>query len=289
VQHTCVARLDRADFHVLFNFNLTPLEQVRPWGKPDDLRLHWYGLTDGQYWIQAGEHALLEYNEQLRAKFEWPHYCDYQVARLYEDLIEMAPLVLDPIPADLHPYISGESGALWNIKSANWFTCTYEHHDDDRYWEIADLSATWIGGRTLDSLYLSPAANIHIWSDDLNVHIEWDNTNKFRDGIPAWTAIRGSYLLPRDEFVAEVLSFHVRFMAQMTDRVNSVLSGALPSEVKVDLEGLKKEHSVRCRSIERNLVGPVNPTDWSAVRNAIADIERGAYRSDVQPDIARDH
>jgi Family of unknown function (DUF5984) len=275
--------------HVLFNFKLTPLGQVQPWGGPDDQRLHWFGLTDGQYWIQAGESAPLEYSDQLRAKFDWPRYCDYQVARLHEDLIEMLPLVLEPVPEDLISYISGVSGTLWNIKSADWHTNACAQNDDDRYWEIADFSATWIGRRTLDSLYLSPGTNIHMWSDESNVHIEWDNTGMLREGIPAWTAIRGSYLLPRDEFVAEARSFHFRFMAQMTDRVNSVLSGALPSQVKVDLQELQKEHSTRSRSIERNLVEPVNPTDWSLARIAIADIERGAYRNDVPPSGLRDH
>ncbi len=35
--------------------------EVLPWGNPGELSLHWFGLTDGKYWIQAGDDALLEY------------------------------------------------------------------------------------------------------------------------------------------------------------------------------------------------------------------------------------
>jgi Family of unknown function (DUF5984) len=35
----------------LFNFELAPLERVQPWGKAGQQNLHWFGLTDGQYWI----------------------------------------------------------------------------------------------------------------------------------------------------------------------------------------------------------------------------------------------
>ena len=68
----------------------------------------------------------------------------------------------------------------------------------------------WSGMRRLDSAYLSPSANIAIWSDQEHVHIEWDN----RDQEIRWKAglVGGSWLLPmpRDEFIEE-----------MTDRFTS--------------------------------------------------------------------
>lgn len=43
---------------MLFEFILKPLDEVARWGTARD-SLHWFGSTDGEYWIQAGEHALL--------------------------------------------------------------------------------------------------------------------------------------------------------------------------------------------------------------------------------------
>ena len=45
---------------MLIDFTLLPLAMVQPWGRPDNLSLHWFGLTDGQYWIEVGENKLFE-------------------------------------------------------------------------------------------------------------------------------------------------------------------------------------------------------------------------------------
>lgn len=41
----------------LINFSLTDLGSVGPWGAEN--RLHWFGLTDGSYWMQAGPSTTL--------------------------------------------------------------------------------------------------------------------------------------------------------------------------------------------------------------------------------------
>ncbi|MFJ2954023.1 DUF5984 family protein [Streptomyces sp. NPDC087270] len=44
---------------IRFRFGLTPLAEVEPWGAGREL--HWFGLTDGWYGIDAGGHELLRY------------------------------------------------------------------------------------------------------------------------------------------------------------------------------------------------------------------------------------
>jgi hypothetical protein len=51
---------------VLINFTLAPIAEIVPWGEPGSYRLHWFGLTYGEFWIQAGEAALFEYSEHAR-------------------------------------------------------------------------------------------------------------------------------------------------------------------------------------------------------------------------------
>jgi hypothetical protein len=48
---------------MLIDFTLLPIAMVQPWGRPDNLSLHWFGLTDGQYWIEVSENKLFEYSE----------------------------------------------------------------------------------------------------------------------------------------------------------------------------------------------------------------------------------
>jgi len=97
---------------MLFNFKLTPLRDVVPWGVAGDSpTLHWFGLTDGQYWIDVGGQRLFEYNAAVRHAGD-PACCAYQVARLVEDVNDMTPAVLKPVHADSAARISGSEGRI---------------------------------------------------------------------------------------------------------------------------------------------------------------------------------
>jgi hypothetical protein len=255
---------------MLINFTLVPVEKVQPWGSPGNPSLSWFGLTDGQYWIQAGESTLFEYSDHAQVAGA-PRYCDYQVVRLYEDLMEMLQHILEPVPTSLVQYISGDTGIAWLEGYRLWAEQNADQLKPDGYWEIIDASTTWIGKRSLDSAYLSPSANIVIWSDAVNVYFEWDNRTKLFKGQTAWTALRGTYKLPRHEFVAEIQSFHLRLMEQMAHRVGQVLSGALAAEINIDLAGLEREQKERCSTLDGVLSSPAQ-TDWQSVEMAINEI-----------------
>ena len=93
---------------MLFQFHLRPLEEVEPWGK-DPATLHWFGLSDGWYWWQAGPQQLFRYTQSALDHWaaESPGdskplpYVDYQVVRPWEDLLDALPDVLAPVPDDL--------------------------------------------------------------------------------------------------------------------------------------------------------------------------------------------
>ena len=110
---------------MLINFTLAPIEEIVPWGEPGSYSLHWFGLTYGEYWIQAGEAALFEYSDHAR-NAGINRYCDYQVVRLYEDLLDMLPYILEPVPEPLVPYICGERAKAWQNAYDAW-----RDRDDD--------------------------------------------------------------------------------------------------------------------------------------------------------------
>lgn len=94
---------------IRFRFELRPLAQAHPWGG-DRRTLHWFGLTDGWYWIELNGHELLRYSDQTVRRWQADGYqdvpyVDYYVVRLWEDLLELLPAVLEPVPADLVPFI----------------------------------------------------------------------------------------------------------------------------------------------------------------------------------------
>jgi len=48
----------------LFNFDLTKLEEITPWGTPPDEYLSWFGLTDGVYYLDVNGRQLFRYSEE---------------------------------------------------------------------------------------------------------------------------------------------------------------------------------------------------------------------------------
>ena len=252
---------------MLFNFALVPLNEIRPWGGPGHENLHWFGLTDSQYRIEVGSATLLEYSEAARRRGA-SQFCDYQAARLHEDVIDIAPRALEPVPSDLVPFIAGAGRAKTLGRMSAW--CD-EHSEplDDPYWSVVDAASTWIGMRQLDTAYLKPSADILIWSDESMVHIEWDNRQTAVDGSCPWTALFGKYSLPRSTFIAECRSFHERLMHAMSARVDDVAAGALSPEIRIDIEGLVREQEQRSRLSPLTFGALPSPTDWAAVREAI--------------------
>ncbi len=144
----------------LFNFELRPLDQIHPWGEPRDPNLHWFGLTDGVYWIQTEGSRLFEYSDSARGDLEAQRFCDYQVVRLYEDVIELASYALEPVSAELRRYIAVDESKSWNQDWTKWCAVVDSHPESAQIADSVDDAGSWIGRRTLDSGYLPPATNV---------------------------------------------------------------------------------------------------------------------------------
>lgn len=252
---------------MLINFKLAPIEKIVPWGTPGSYRLHWFGLTYGEYWIKAGEASLFEYSDHARAA-GGGRYCEYQVVRLYEDLMEMLPFILEAVPGPLVPYVWGEQERVLRDARDAWCERNDDVPDADHLYELADASVSWSEKRHLDNSYLAPSASIAIWSDEERVHLAWDNRDRQLDGRLAWSAVVGSFQMSRVEFIEEMKSFHDRLMEQMAVRVDQVTSGCLPPEIQIDLPALIGEHEERSRWLDAALK-TVPATDWQRAERAV--------------------
>lgn len=255
------------------NFSLTPLELVQPWGNPDRQSLHWFGLTDGQYWIEVGTAVLFEYSTAVQERFGTPRYCDYQVSRLHEDLLEMVPAILEPVPTKLIGYLRGDSRYAWDRIYRRWFEDGDAFADKDEFWRLADAANNWINNRSLDSGYLSPSANITFWSDEANVYVGWENSDSLIDGLHAWQTLAGVHYVSRPVFENELHSFHNRLMAAMRIRIEQVRAGVLRKSVHIDIDSLDREQQHREQGFRDALARCRTPTDWGRVAEAIRSIE----------------
>lgn len=75
----------------IFNFELRPVHAITPWGG-ESPTLSWFGLSDGWYWLELGGQEIFRARAVEPGE---PPYADYQVVRLWEDVLELFPAVLE--------------------------------------------------------------------------------------------------------------------------------------------------------------------------------------------------
>jgi hypothetical protein len=243
-----------------FRFQLTPLAEVTPWTTRRGGRcLHWFALTDGWYWIELGTHELLRYSPETVRRFQQHEsrprhpYVDYYVARFWEDLIQLAPTVMQPVPHDLADFIATDRHDLFEPES-----------------EESWAAAIWHGHHVLNLGYLRPAQHIRMWrtvADDLDeVTVTWRH-GPHTDLLFADPA--GQVAIPAASFLAAVRQLDSEFMTAMRERVSEVERTVPPPDVEIDMEQLHREHLDRTTWLAQRSA-PEPDTDWSAVRAGAA-------------------
>lgn len=230
---------------MLFHFQLRPLSDVEPWGYPDNLRLHWFGLTDGWYWLQMDEsNEFFRYSADFMAH-RYPEepsrlpYADYYVVRLWEDVVHnLLPAILDPLPPRFARLLeTDEQLSRWQERIEQWEIAigirdAEEGEDEDeleeteeekaaskRNWETYLQATMWWHDRKLDVHPLTASPSIWFWKDGQDIHAFWDNSQQKIDNILTWDTQRGHIQLPAAQFLDEVGSFHTRLFAEMEERI----------------------------------------------------------------------
>jgi hypothetical protein len=254
---------------MLINFNLFPLENIADSVNADSPPLRWFGLSQGEYWMELGENTLFEYSENVLP--DGMRHCEYPVARLHADLMDMLPSILEPVPESLAPYLFGEEAAeCWDAWTA-WCDRHAEELGQGHAQELEYALLALTSGRQHIADYVDPPTRFVCWSDEETVHFAWDNRHAELHGKPVWTAVYGEYQMPRREFIEEVQQFHMRLMEQMAQRVEAVLTGALPPKVRVDINMLEREHALRYDTFH-DALNQEAQTDWEQVQAAVDEI-----------------
>jgi hypothetical protein len=239
----------------VFEFSLRPVDEIQPWGELSPV-LHWFGLSDGNYFVDAKGEKLLAYAPRPN----WPQYVDYQVARLHEDVLEILPQIIDAVPADVARLLAKRS--LLAMHRDLWRKA--DHADDDELLEALEGFRL----RTLDTLYLSPGADIAFWRRDNDIVVEWDNRTHLIDGTPAWTAAFGSISVPVADFIVAVRGFHERFMREMNARVDMICHGNGPPGVHIDLQLLRADQASHERALDAAISRPPKAVSWQSIVDA---------------------
>jgi Family of unknown function (DUF5984) len=139
---------------IRFHFRLRLLADVEPWG---GRRLHWFALTDGWYWIEVDGHKL--FHHPSNADTGQPSPVDYYVVRLWEDLQEMLPSLLEPVPADLVDHMTSDQDAWYGAGVGD-----------------AEASLDWYSSHFMYTSYLAASPRILWWrsvADRDTITVDW--------------------------------------------------------------------------------------------------------------------
>lgn len=271
---------------MLFDFYLRPIDRVAPWGQEGQPILHWFGLTDGWYWMHVGTEELFRYTDDILARWEHPTnhnedlpYVDYYVVRLWEDLLAMLPHVLEPIPHSVRERLEiGVQTITWRDQMMDRLSRDTDDVLDSTY-DLLDRATSWLDHRWLDVGYLQHGPRIWFWSDGQMIFVHWDNRAIQSEGMSVWTATEGTMMFPLQVFIDEVRAFDQRLIQVMNDRVAAVQRHWSRPDVQIDLPGLLQEQQDRGKWMERALVQarskPV--TAWDAILESIERLERGDF------------
>lgn len=268
-----------------FHFSLTPVNQIAPWSAPSQgnaKSLHWFGLSDGWYWIEIDGHALLRYSDALGEHWQkaFPEarqtpYVDYQVVRLWEDVLEMLPAVLDPVPDDLARLVApdGPWGTWRRWQEWSERVETVLEAQGEEAWNLYSEAANWWDMRRLDFGYLRAGFRLWFWRAGDTIHVRWDNEDLVLDGIVVWQEAVGSVDLTVGEFLDAVCSFDAWFIAAMGERVGQVREHWSCPEVFIDIDALEKQQTDRATWLERVLGSTSWKYEWDLARAAVQEIE----------------
>ncbi|AKV00151.1 hypothetical protein AKJ09_06814 [Labilithrix luteola] len=104
--------------------------------------------------------------------------------------------------------------------------------------------------------------------DQIRVH--WDTEDRQIDGIPVWTATRGTFALSVEAFVDECRSFRDRLLHRMAARIDEVEAGRAKPQADIDVASLRQQHATWEREFSDYTDGTHHPdVAWEEAESAL--------------------
>ena len=258
----------------LFEFKLKHPDEISPWGTPDKLSIHWFGLTDGEYYIDLGKCRLYEYTEELIESSAFAtQYVDYHVSRLIEDLCEIIPSIQESIPLEFYELVKTHTGLFdFKERAYNWLD-EFDSEDEmqmDQAFEQYGQHLAWIDQRMLYAGYLVAGQKIGFFRHENKIALVWESKSSEDDIVERWTATNGELEMPYQTFVEAIKDFADRFTEAMDRQIELAVAKDWQN-VFLDKEALLKEHENRKQTLSQRIAilttdQKTVETDWKSNR-----------------------
>jgi len=241
------------DTPLAFRFVLRDMARIEPWGIAPDRSLSWFGLTDGAYCTETRAGRLLDYRNEHDDGLG-VSWCTYAVARLWEDLTDLVPRALEPVPAEVLPRLCAwlETGAA------------DEPPDDESLYDAWVGAQGWWSERQLDLGYLRHAPRLHVWRLGDMVQLRWRVREDAGEECP-FSVPQTDAEMTVAQFEQAITAFQRDFLAAMRARCQALVRDGWPGKpCDIDPEAVQEEQEAReAEAADRR---PAPRTDWDAVR-----------------------
>ena len=248
------------------NFQLHELDKIIPWGYNND-HMHWFGLTDGLLWINAGDDVIYEYSQAARDHWKDDiKYNDYQLARFLEDFTGIFQFVRESVPKALYDIV-GDFDELtfnWKNKHIDEPDELFEKFYDEEYIPLTE----WFQKRVFDSGHLTGGPNIGCFRHEDKLKLYWESDYTLENGHSIWTSPKGVIEMNYDDFITETERSIDSFFIDMDKQVElAVLKDW--GKVEIDKERVITENVERKAAFKKEISSlrhkTDKPTDWDKV------------------------
>ncbi|SFW67917.1 DUF5984 family protein [Chitinophaga sancti] len=262
----------------LINFRLKHPDLIVPWGDAPDTSMDWFGLTEGEYWLDLKKATLYEYTDEILRGDHDTRYVEFQIARLIEDWTGIFASIAEAVPdgfysiANSCSYLYRFYGAVQQLQDR----LTADAAEDvqakyDRY----DKAIDWIYNRTLLAPHLTCAPGLSFFRNGDKLALVWKADHRVESNIPVWTAKNGEIELPYEVFVREMEEFGERFFSAMDEQVQLAVEKDW-GNTKINSARLVKEQQERRAAFQKKVAvlkeEVMNPTDWKLVNAVITEM-----------------
>ena len=220
----------------IINYKLKRVKDCEMYNEAGKINACWFYLTDSNYYLQLDDVKLFEYKTKISKEYNLKSpYVDYYLSRLLEDIFEILQDIAYPMPYDLYKLMDTEEKySNLDNKLKDWYYETenanqkfsdfFEHHIEhdiskpdpkkESDFELLGNKYLWLG--EMCTSYLDPGFNckfLHV-ENDLFIHY---NCLVFDENC--WTAKKGIFTIPFEEFIIEIELLLNNFFSDMDKQV----------------------------------------------------------------------
>ena len=194
----------------IFEFELTHVEDILPWGEPGKQSLSWFALTDGRFRMVVGEQVLFRYTDEILSHWgRAERDADYQIAAFARDVLGSVAAAVAPLSPRIERLVSD-----WRLLMELKQPIDGARAEDDLWYE----AWRWLGERSPWTSYLVACPTFQFVRVGAELRIHWDNREQEIDGLPVWTAQQGVHVMSVEAFLDECSDFVRRLLSAMRAR-----------------------------------------------------------------------